>query len=373
MTALTLAPYGPTGTGALRDVVQDLQRDDSLSPVDVVVPSAVAGMTVRRQLADPGLANVRFSSLPQLVERLARRHLALTDQRPLTSAARSLAVRAAIADGNGVLATAAGHPQTAAMLEALFAELDAADVTASGGVQRLRDAGRQELADIYSAYRKHIGAVVDDVGLVRAAAHAVQQGVAPPTTVVLYAPRRLSEAEVTLLEALRDQDRLRAVVCTPAVPDVISLLERLLGPPVERQGEPVLDPEFVVAPDAEEEVRIVIRRIVRELRERPRRPERIAVGYRSQVPYVRLLSEQLKSAGIPHHVPEGRQLPETVAGRLLLRLLDLPKAEFPRADVIQWLTDGPVVRADGRLVPVARWDRLSRDAGVSRGLQNWRD
>ncbi len=60
-----LVAYGPAALQCLAQQVDALQASDPLAAVDVVVPSGVVGMTVRRQIADPGLANVRF---PQAVD-----------------------------------------------------------------------------------------------------------------------------------------------------------------------------------------------------------------------------------------------------------------------------------------------------------------
>lgn len=372
---LLTARSGPSATRALRHHLDQLQGLDRLTPVDVVVPSAVAGMTVRRQLVDPGLANVRFSSLPQFAERLALRHLALIGRRPLTHAARTSALRTAIADVDNGVARAAGHPQTESMLEQLFTELDDAEAQSRGALPRLlsRGATARAVAELYECYRVHVGDALDGAAVTRAAAAAVRLGAAPVTDLVVFAPRRLLTAEEELLAALHDQSRLRGVVCEPADPSVSQLLEGLLGPPRPVDAGPAAEPSFVVAPDAEEEVRIAVRQILSRLGSSPVRPEQIAVGYRSAVPYTRLLAEQLTAAGVPHHVPAGRHLSETVAGRFLLGLLGLELSDYARADLISWLSDGPVRTPAGPPVPSGRWDRLSRDAGVSRGLDVWRD
>lgn len=365
-------PYGAAATKALADIVRGLQGDDRLAPVDVVVPSAVAGMTVRRQLADPGLANVRFSSLPQLAERLALRSLALSNQRPLTATARAHAVRAAIAAGAGPLANAARHPQTETLLGDLFAELDEAEATTA--LTKVAASGSAELVKLYNAYQAEVGVALDSAAMVRAAAEAVRAGTAPVTSVVLHAPRRLSSAELDLLQALADLQRLHVIICDPADAGLVSALHEVLTA-LPTEAAP-LDPgerDFVVAPDPEEEVRLAARAVADALHDKTLRPERIGIGYRSPVPYTRLISEQLRVTGIPHHVPTGRRLPETVTGRLLLGLLDLHRSDFARADVISWMSDGPIRAADGKPVPVARWDHLSRDAGISRGPQIWRD
>src|SRR5665647_345489 len=92
---------GAAAVMALRTVLDEVRAGDPLAPVDVIVPTGVAGVSVRRAVAgDDGLANVRFNALPQVAERLAARHLALTGHsvsRPLTAAVRSQAVRATVA------------------------------------------------------------------------------------------------------------------------------------------------------------------------------------------------------------------------------------------------------------------------------------
>ncbi|MGH9118074.1 MAG: hypothetical protein ACRD0A_09435, partial [Acidimicrobiales bacterium] len=75
-SALLVAEYGPAATRALAELVAGLKAGDPMAAVTVIVPSAVAGVTLRRRLAaDGGLVNVRFSSLPELVAEVARPRL----------------------------------------------------------------------------------------------------------------------------------------------------------------------------------------------------------------------------------------------------------------------------------------------------------
>lgn len=155
---LILASFGPAATAALRQLVDDTKGTDPLAPVDVVVPSAVSSVTVRRQLAEPALINVRFSSLDQLAHRLAARHMALSSVRPLTLAARALAVRAAIRTCTGRLAEAADHPSTAALIEDVCAELDDVETFRGDRLDHLAATSPRgrELAAIYGAYRREV-------------------------------------------------------------------------------------------------------------------------------------------------------------------------------------------------------------------------
>lgn len=376
---LVVCRFGPAATSALAGVLQELRRNDPLRPVDVVVPSALSGVTLRRALADPALANVRFGSLPQLAERLARRRMALEGRRALTESARLLAARQSLTKVSGRLVKAAAHPATAAMLTEVMAELD--EVEAESRLDELTETGSRgaEVARLYAAYRSARADLLTGAQIARAAAAAVHADTAPETTVVLFAPHRLSPAERDLLTALAGAGRLMCVIATTNDPGMevedqalIRWAEELLGPALTAGEEPMEEVTLSWAPDAEEEVREAVRTILSHLSKHPIRPERIAVAYRSATPYARLLDEQLTVAGLPFHVSGGTRLTDSVPGRTLTRLLELRQQKFARSEVLAWLADAPVLTSTSQPVPVARWERISRSAGVSRGLDVWR-
>lgn len=379
---LIVCGFGMAATAALRQLIDGIKADDSLAPVDVVVPSAFSGVTVRRELADPALVNVRFSSLPQLADRLAARHLALSGVRPLTAGTRALAVRAAMRTCHGRLAEAATHPSTAALIEGVFSELDDVEAFLGDRLGHLDGAstGGQEVAALYRAYRREVAGRATAPEVLDAARQALMEDEAPATTVIVFAPHRLSEAERRLLQVLADQRRLRCVLALTGDDEADSDTDELRRWFVERLGSPLLsaastEPTTVLelAPDAEEEVRLAIRQVLAFFESHPVRPERVAIAYRSAVPYRRLLDEQLTASGLPFHVGGGRTLVESVAGHAVLQLMDLRTQDYPRAEVLDWLSDAPILDSDRNMVPTARWDRLSRDAGVSRAHRVWRD
>lgn len=379
---LVITGFGSSATQALKRLVDDAKDGDPLAPVDVIVPSGVSSVTVRRELADPGLVNVRFSSLPQLADRLAARHMALSGITPLTPAARSLAVRSAIRTSTGPLADAAAHPSTAALIEGLIVELDDAEAFKDDRIDRLADvsARGKEVAELYESYRRAVSTTAAAPEILDRARDAVAAGDAPDTSVILFAPRRLSPPERRLLNALADDDRLRCVLARTGeaqtdaeVDDLQEWLAEHLGKP--RTSDAIAPPETVLelAPDAEEEVRLAVRRVLAYFEEHSERPERVAIAYRSSVPYLRLLDEQLTASGLPFHVSSGRTLAESVAGHAVLQLVDLRTRDYARAELLDWLSDAPILDTDGHSVPTARWDRLSREAGISRTHQAWRD
>lgn len=349
-----------------------------LAPVDVVVPSGLAGVTLRRAAAGPrGLANVRFSSMPQLAERLCARHLALLPgplRRPLAPGDRSKAVQQALTTATGtgkLLAAAKRQRATAGLLEAVFAELEGAQVDATNVSSGLSGRGR-EVLELYRLYRAQVAGLLTPTELLDLAIESLASGDAPDSQVVVMASGSLNVAEKRLLAALRAAGRLSAVLPTVNTPDTAAWLrEQFNATGATGAPEPPDIARLVVAPDAEEEVRIVVRTTLDQLASSACRPERIGIAYTSATPYARLLAEQLTVAGIPHHVPSQRTLAQTVAGRAVLGLLSLHDRGFPRPDVLRWMADGPVLDTEGHGVPAARWDRLSREAGVSRGLETW--
>ena len=368
---------GAPALEALRTVLVEVRGGDPLAPVDVIVPTGVAGVTVRRAVAgDAGLANVRFSALPQVAERLAARHLALTGQsvsRPLTAAVRSQAVRATIAGAHGTLAKAARHRATLSLLDGLMVELDEVQLDPARVGRNTLSTHGVEVLDLFADYRLRVSHLVAPGEMLVRAIDAIDAGNAPQTQVILYSPSRLTGPEKVFLRALHDRGRLGAVL-TGSPDDTTGWLHNSIGEERAEPSQPAsADMHLTVAPDAEEEVRMVVRKVLAQLADTKCRPERIGIAYRASTPYVRLLREQLKDAGVPHHVPSQRTLDQTITGRVALGLLELQLHDFPRADVIRWLSDGPLVDAQGHHLPAERWDRLSREAGVARGAATWAD
>ena len=56
---------------------------------------------------------------------------------------------------------------------------------------------------------------------------------------------------------------------------------------------------------------------------------------------------------------------------MLLGLLGLPDQGFRRHDLFALLATAPLRDGNGRPIPIARWERLSREAGVVAGLDQW--
>src|SRR4029078_9342566 len=91
--------------------------------------------------------------------------------------------------------------------------------------------------------------------------------------------------------------------------------------------------------------------------------ERMAVLYASDAPYARLLHEHLDLGESAHTGATTRPMSDSVLGRGLLRLFALADTDFARDDVCGLFAAAPVLDGRGRVVPAARWGRLSRQAG----------
>jgi len=340
----------------VRVALLDARAGHPLTRTHVIVASTIAAITLRRALAaDSGLANVRFGSIGQLAEQLAARHLALDPSGPrslVTPALRREALRRALTNCSTSPVTAmAGDRAGLRLLERLVGELDRADVDPDERPPGLSSRG-VDVLDLYAAYRRHLGPAVTPPQLVRAAAAAIRCGTDVAVQVVLVDDRAVTDAEQELLNELAAVGRLHR--------------------PTHDGAPTSADVHLTVAPDAEEEVRTAVRRVVDHLERHPLRPERLGIAYSSEVPYARMLAEQLTAAGLPHHVAVRRHLDETLAGRTLLSTLQLHRRGYPRADTLTWLSAAPMRTADGKPVPSWRWEQISRGAGVSRGLDTWR-
>lgn len=126
-----------------------------------------------------------------------------------------------------------------------------------------------------------------------AAIEALEAGNAPPTHVILYSPSRLTVSEKVFLHGLRDHDRLSAVL-TGSPDDSAGWLHEALAEVTAGPSRPADgDMHLTVAPDAEEEVRLVVRTVLDQLADTACRPERIGIAYRASTPYARLLRELL--------------------------------------------------------------------------------
>lgn len=382
----------PDLTRELWRLIAAEQRDDVLAPVTVVTPTRYAGLALRQELGRTGFANVRFMSVAVLSELLGAAALEQQGRNPLTGVLENLAVRQALAQTDGPLRVVAEHPSTQSSVRAAFRQLRNTDeamrsaLASRGGI-----AG--EMARLYGSFRRLTADEwYDPEDLAEAAAATVSAGAAPVLDdlglIIFHLPHGLSPGEVRLMESLAGHRQCAAIlgITGDAVADesTLDLAARLRGktasptaPPAAGADVPLLagSARLHVAPTAHDELRWVIRQIMREVNENGTPLHRMAILYRMADPYASLIRDELRMAGLPMAGPDRETLASTGVGRTLSGLLELCGSEFPRSEVMGWLSSGPVRNPVDRAASFSpsRWDVVTRKAGIVSGRRQWRD
>ena len=386
-----LEPYGRPARERLQALVAEAKAGNPLAPVTVVPPNTYAGIGLRRVLAgDGGLLNVGFMALARLAEQLGAPTMASQRRRPLSAAAEMAVIRTVAMEvvGKEPLGSVATHSTLHESLQTAFKELvrlteSQLDTLAGEGPLR------QVTVELYRRFRERTTEYYGPEDEAWAAAEAVRSGRGQPAlqdvgALVFFLLPQPSPGETALLTALSD-----AVPCSLVVgrtgEDSVDEAE---GEWWERLSEASADstaqssvnldarPESIVsAPDAREEVRQAVRDMLQRA-EAGVPFHRMAALYRQQDPYAFQLRMELGFAGIPVAGPDPSPLQDSVPGRLLTGMLDVIREDFGRAALMQWLADAPVWNvASNRSASneLQRWEGLSREGGVVRGLEQWKE
>lgn len=382
---LVVCPHGPAARRALWTIIDELKDADPLAPVTVTVPSTYAGLSLRREAGrrPGGLVNVRFLSLNRVAELLGAPFLAAPGRVPLTATRRAGAIRAALHRVGAPFRDLAGHPATTRAFAATLSELDTLDDVS---LDRLAAAGPRPAAVVAVAreVRRLLDDAYTDEDQLRVAAAMVATHTAALDdlgTVVCFAPGILSPGATEFLLALGRRGAAVAVLTLSGDPEADAATLRLRDRLAPVLGTVATGPEpdtpaphahaILSCADADDEARTVVREVARRL-EAGVPLHRMAVAYRNAVPYARLLHEHFTAAGIPVHGPRPTTLRESVAGRTLLALLTLREGNFRRDDVAALFAMAPLVESPGGpLVPGARWDRISCEANIVAGVDQW--
>jgi hypothetical protein len=374
-----MTAYGRAALEELRDVVREAKNGDPMAPVTVLVPSNIAGIVARRFLAHGlgdghhGVAALYPTTITRLAEQLAAP--LLHDRRPATGPVVAAAWRSALHDAAGVFDAVADHPATVEALVKASRELRDLDDTALDALTRVQPLG----PDLIRLHRSVVAALApnwyDQTDLLRAAAELCRVDPAKAKemgAVVLYLPQALSQAEAAFVTALSGASEITTVPGWTGQHKADGAVRRSLdriGATAPDGGTPHTATRMLTASDADDEVRCVVREVVAALR--GTEAHRVAVLYASQNPYARLLHEHLSAAGITINGPGTRPVHERAISRAVLELIDLagsgPDRDVPRGDLFRVLATAPMTGPDGERVPVSRWERLSRSAGVVHG------
>lgn len=381
---LTTVRPGAESLAWLGSRLAALKGGDPLAPVTVVVSSNHVGLATRRDLARRGYANVRFGVMGRLVEPLGSPHLAVAGKSPVTSAAEEAAIAEAIRRRGAGFGEVGAHPALVRTLRDLFRELRSAELDGSR-LEGLGAWGRMAEAalDVYAEYLEIVrsAGLYDDQDLLAAAIAKLETHEAGNLAweigaVIVLTPAALQPAELRFLEALARHvavDVALSWLGDEQADSSSKAIAAALGAQwPDGTSSPVAPPEvrLLAAPDATEEVKSVSRRLL-ALVDSGAQLRRIAIAYRDQDPYARLIRDTLDAADVSWAGIDGRPLAESWAGRGLLGLLRLRERDFARVDVLAWL--GGLPEPDPGGVSIGDWDRLSRKAAVVRRARQWMD
>jgi hypothetical protein len=383
--------HGEPAARALHEAVVAAKAGDPLAPVTVVVPSNHVGVASRRLLASGrfgpvagegvGVAAVGFLTTYRLAELLGAGALAASGRRPVSTPVLAAAVRAELATDPGLFGPVREHPATEAALVATYRELRDCSPAALDALAG-KSARAAEVVRLHRAVRARLApSWSDEEDLLDAATALVDSPAAAELgCVVVHLPQRLTLHAGRFLAALAEHVPMTVLAGHTGVDaadaEVLTSLARLgittagEGPPAPA-GRPMAvgRTHILTASDADEEVRAAVRTVVDAVRAGTRL-DRIALLHASPEPYARLAHEQLHAAGVATNGASIVPLAARMAGRTILDLLQLPHGRFRRQDVFAWLSSAPMVVGD-RWTPTTAWERVSRDAAVVAGREDW--
>ena len=381
--------YGRAAAQALRDAVARAKADDALAPVTVVVPTNSVGVSARRRLASGelgsvsdagrGVVGVTFLTVYRLAELLGaadargRRAAAGVDAgRRVGGAARARRATRAVRAGR-----AAPGDRGSARRRAPRARRSRRRATrragraASARARGRAAASRDQVAPRARVVRRARSHARRDRRRPRPAARSCASS-APS---ICFLPQRWSTPAAALLRALAERTDVEVIVGLTGVGrgrrssrrEPAARRRRRRRGRRRRHRRRSSATEVWNASDPDDEVRVIVRGVVDAMRAGVPL-ERMAVLYASDEPYARLLHEHFDLADIAHNGATTRSMSESVLGRGLLRIFALADTDFARDDVCGLFAAAPVLDGRGRPVPRPRWERVSREAGVVRGV-----
>ncbi len=364
MLALTFGAQIVCQTSPLTDIFEALQNlaagraRDPLAPVTVIAPSHAAALQLRRRLAGHGpFAAVRFEPLARVAELLGAGSLAGDGRAPLARPIGDYAAELVARDSRGALEAIGDLSGYARVLRQIFRRLRRGGIRSSADVRIAATGHLGEILRLYDRFRQTTAAFYDEDDLLDAAGAAVLARRSGFLTdlgeVYVVPPKPQSVAGAALIEALS------------TVEDVTVL------------DEPAARPEetFLIAPDPASEAQQAVRLVLEALGAGVPLHE-VAVFHGAGEGYGRLLREAFAATGVTAVPLPGVPVAETRAGRGVLLLARLPELDYSRTGTIDFLSVAPIREwlpgAAGNVHEMtSTWDKLSRDAGITRGPDRW--
>lgn len=378
---LELAP-GPELLGWIAE--QSQSRASPLDPLTLIVPTPYLGLHLRRELATTGFANVRTIGLARLAESFGAERLAEAGRRPLTPSQDQAAIRQAIGGAPGLLSGSLPHHALIRTLRQLFRTFREQNLPKARLVE-VAHSGRMAESAVaaYHLYRSQLeqSRLYDRTDLYESATVSVAKepkGLEEWGQLIAIYLSDIAPVESDFLLSLGKH----AVITHIAAPidHAGSDPDSATGMPPAAAGQPygsngaaegtthAAMQRVLIAPDAAQEVDAVVRDVLDGL-DHGLRLDRVAIVYRDREIYGPLIRDTLQRAGVEFAGLDGRPLSESLAGQSLLTLLRIRDEDFARPVVVEW--HGLLPRGEAEWVPVADWERLSREAGVVKGVDQW--
>ncbi len=365
-------PLGSELFRRVEELIASHRAVDPFGPVTVVTPYRYSAYYLRRRLAQSGYFNVHVTRLEDLAELLGARPTLTRLQ-----AAALVYESARIADLDSALEPIRLHPALHAELRNTFRDLDAV------GEHRLTvldQAGTvlQQVAALYRTYlglSKHWREQTDMAR--RAAENKLRNRNYVAQELGKLIALRIDDPPVQLawldhhIEQIEDASILVDLTGNPAA-------DNLVASPTGGQSSSSdrSETKLISAPNRAEEVRYVVRDIVRRASEHGTPPWRMAVLF-SGWSYGGRVDEALRMSGMTVSGPDHSLIAHSPDGRFVAGVLRLFQAHtdggWSRDDFVKWITSAPVVfPGTAQRVPSARWDATSRKAGVTDGIDSFR-
>ena len=388
---------------ALGDAVRAAKDGAPLAPVTVIVPTNATGVMARRSLGlDRGIAAVNMVTTYRLAELVAGPGLHDQGRNPVSTPIVDLTIRSVLADDPRSFAAVADHPSTITALRDLHRELRLAGPTSLQALAAASERGR-EAARVSAATARRLGADwydegdllartidrltgrVDRRGEVETASLADGALSANPVgtgsvegleRVIVFMAQPTGGLEQELLQAIGSTGDVQVLLVHTGIAavdvEMRAFAERLgPSPPDPPAVTPRSRPPVVISvTDADDEVRHAVRVVLDHARTGTRFA-RMAMVWPSDRPYARLVEHHLDTAELPWNGRPGTLVTERLVARFLLDLLDVDRDGLRRSDLFDLLADIPTRGDDGKVVRLARWERVAREAGVNRA-EHWR-
>jgi RecB family exonuclease len=379
LSPAAFAQFGSNWFELIHERIKSIRETDKLGPITVLMPNYNSGIFTRRMLAarGPGLFNVNFIRIDDLSDLAGAR-----DMPRLSRLRASQNVHAVIHDASddelGILARSRDHPSLPVAMHRAFDEMRPVSDAGLEELARLDGSGLAGLVvDLWQRFKERTAGFTDQLISSQAAAEEIRSNRTGfqqrfGRTIVCLAEEPPPEFH-PLLEALRELDGIEWIIGATGIESLDNALARIAG---AEPGDgasaatclagPV---ELVSVPDPAEEIRTLVRKILATAASGTRFGE-MAVAF-SDNSYTARLLEAFERAGVPAAGADPRTIADMPEGRFLTGLLDVYSTGFSREALVDWVDGGLAVDLAGRPIPSARWDLISRQAGIVGGADQW--